>query len=93
MDGQIVATVLTGAAVLVGVWRLVESVRRDLTAQIGDVRREIGDVGRDLGDQIGDVRRDLGGQIGDVRRDLGGQIGDMNQRIDNVLLADRRQVS
>ena len=71
VNGQIVATVLTGAAVLVGVWRRVESVRRDLTAQIGDVRRE----------------------IGDVRGDLGGQIGDVNQRIDNVLLADRRQVS
>ena len=88
MDGQIVATVLTdrrrGAGR--GVARLVESVRRDLTAQIGGVRR-------DLGDQIGHVRRDLGDQIGHVRRDLGGQIGDMNQRIDNVLLADRRQVS
>ena len=70
-DGNIIATVLTGAAVLVGVWRLVESVRRDLTAQTADVRRE----------------------LGDVRRDLSGQMADMNKRIDNVLLADRRQAS
>ena len=63
-DGNIIATVLTGAAVLVGVWRLVESVRRDLTAQTAD-----------------------------VRRDLSGQMADMNKRIDNVLLADRRQAS
>lgn len=37
MSGDIVATVLTGVGVLVGVWRLVEGVRRDLSAQIGAV--------------------------------------------------------
>ena len=49
-DGNIIATVLTGAAVLVGVWRLIESVRRDLTTQISEVRR-------DLGGQISDVNK------------------------------------
>ena len=81
-DGNIIATVLTGAAVLVGVWRLVESVRRDLTAQTADVRRE-----------LGNMQRNLTAQIADVRRDLSGQMADMNKRIDNVLLADRRQAS
>ncbi len=34
MSAELIATVLTGAGVLVGVWRLVEGMRRDLTAQI-----------------------------------------------------------
>ena len=34
MSPEVVATVLTGVGVLVGVWRLVEGVRRDLTTQI-----------------------------------------------------------
>ncbi|MXY24815.1 MAG: hypothetical protein F4Y45_09870 [Acidobacteria bacterium] len=58
MGLDVVATVLTGAAVLLGVWRMVEGVRRDLTTQLGDVRAQIRDV---------------------------------NTRIDNILLADRRQ--
>ena len=51
MSSEVIATVLTGVGVLVGVWRLLEGARRDLTAQIGAV----------------------------------------NTRIDNILLADRRQ--
>ena len=34
MSAELIATVLTGAGVLLGVWRLVEGMRRDLTAQI-----------------------------------------------------------
>ncbi len=34
MSAELIATILTGAGVLVGVWRLVEGMRRDLTAQI-----------------------------------------------------------
>ena len=37
MSPEVVATVLTGIGVLVGVWRLVEGVRRDLTTQIAAV--------------------------------------------------------
>ena len=32
MSPDVIATVLTGVGVLVGVWRMVESVRRDVTA-------------------------------------------------------------
>lgn len=75
MSGEVVAIVLTGAGVLVGVWRLVtvqvESVRRDLA---GALHREIGAVRAD---------------IADVRRDLTAQITAVNTRIDNILLADR----
>ena len=45
MSGEVVAIVLTGAGVLVGVWRLVESVRRDLA---GALHREIGTVRDDI---------------------------------------------
>ncbi len=41
MSGDIIATVLTGAAVLIGVWRFVEGMRCDLSAQVGDVRRDL----------------------------------------------------
>lgn len=75
MSGEVVAIVLTGAGVLIGVWRLVtvqvESVRRDLA---GALHREIGAVRAD---------------IADVRRDLTAQITAVNTRIDNILLADR----
>ena len=37
MSPEVIATVLTGIGVLVGVWRLVEGVRRDLTIQIAAV--------------------------------------------------------
>ena len=54
MSGELIATVLTGVgsafAVLVGVWRMVESVRRDLGGQVADVRREIGEVRREVAD-------------------------------------------
>ena len=55
MSTEIVAIVLTGAGVLVGVWRMVESVRRDLHREIGAVRADIGGVRRDLTAQIADV--------------------------------------
>lgn len=48
MSVEVVATVLTGAvsvlSVLVGVWRLVEGVRRDLTAQIAAVNTRIDNI-------------------------------------------------
>ena len=84
-----IATVLTGVGVLVAVWRLVESVRRDLTGQITTVNAQIATVNA----RIDDVRRDLTSQIDDVRRDLGTQIAAVNTRIDNVLLADRPRAS
>ena len=37
MSPEVIATILTGIGVLVGVWRLVEGVRRDLTTQIAAV--------------------------------------------------------
>jgi predicted nucleic acid-binding protein len=75
MTGEVVAIVLTGAGVLIGVWRIVtvqvESVRRDVT---GALHRE-----------IGAVREDIRG----VRTDLTAQIAAVNTHIDNILLADR----
>ena len=40
----VIATVLTGAAVLLGVWRLVDGIRIDLTAQITAVNMRIDNV-------------------------------------------------
>ncbi len=51
MSPDVIATVLTGVGVLVGVWRMVESVRRDvdgvrrdLTAQIAAVDTRIDNI-------------------------------------------------
>ena len=44
MSLEVIATLLTGVGVLVGVWRLVEGVRRDLTAQIAAVNTRIDNI-------------------------------------------------
>ncbi len=48
MSPELIATVLTGivtgVGVLVGVWRMVEGVRRDLTAQIAAVNVRIDNI-------------------------------------------------
>ena len=44
MSPEVIATVLTGVGVLVGVWRLLEGVRRDLTAQIAAVNTRIDNI-------------------------------------------------
>lgn len=44
MSPELIATVLTGVGVLIGVWRLVEGVRRDLTAQITAVNTRIDNI-------------------------------------------------
>lgn len=48
MSPELIATVLTGIltgiGVLVGVWRMVEGVRRDLTAQIAAVNVRIDNI-------------------------------------------------
>ena len=41
MSGEVIATVLTGAGVLIGVWCMVEGVRRDLAGRIASVDRRI----------------------------------------------------
>lgn len=41
MSGEVIATVLTGAGVLIGVWRMVEGVRRDLASRIESVDRRV----------------------------------------------------
>ena len=58
MSPDVIATVLTGVGVLVGVWRMVESVRRD----VDGVRRDVDGVRRD----VDGVRRDLTAQIAAV---------------------------
>ena len=44
MSRELIATVLTGVGVLMGVWRLVDAVRRDLTAQIAAVNVRIDNI-------------------------------------------------
>ena len=81
MSPDVIATMLTGAGVLVGVWRMVESVRRG----VDGVRRDVDGVRRD----VDGVRRDVDG----VRRDLTAQIAAVNTRIDSILLPDRGRKS
>ena len=44
MSSDVIATILTGVGVMVGVWRMVESVRRD----VDGVRRDVDGVRRDV---------------------------------------------
>ena len=44
MSGEVIATVLTGAGVLIGVWRMMEGVRRDLAGRIASVDRRVNAV-------------------------------------------------
>ena len=44
MSPDVIATVLTGVGVLVGVWRMVESVRRDVDGVRRDVTAQIAAV-------------------------------------------------
>ena len=74
MDTNVVATVLTGLGVLLGAWRLVDGVRRDLTATVDGVRK-------DLTTEIHAVHR----RIDAVNQRIDG----VNHRIDAVLLANR----
>ena len=41
MSIDVIATLLTGVGVLLGVWRLMDGMRRDLTLQIRDVDKRI----------------------------------------------------
>lgn len=45
MSGEVIAIVLTGAGVLLGVWRIVivqiEGVRRDLRHDMNEIRQDI----------------------------------------------------
>ena len=55
MSPELIATVLTGAGVLMGVWRLVEAVRRDLTAQIAAVDNKLSAAIRDVNTGIDNI--------------------------------------
>ena len=57
LSGEVIATLLTGAVVLVAVWRMVESVRRDVRGEIRELRGEIGELRRDLTGQISEVNK------------------------------------
>ena len=44
MNVDVLATVLTGVGVLIGVWRMVEGVRRDLAGRIAAVDQRVDGV-------------------------------------------------
>lgn len=52
MTPELIATVLTGAGVLIGVWKMVDGVRRELRADIAVVNTRIDTASRDLTAQI-----------------------------------------
>ena len=59
MNADVLATVLTGVGVLIGVWRIVtvqvDSVRRDLTAQIAGVDNKLSAAIRDVNTRIDNI--------------------------------------
>ena len=56
MTPELIATVLTGAGVLIGVWKMVDGVRRELRADIATLNTRIDT-------RIDNVSRDLTAQI------------------------------
>ena len=59
MNADVLATVLTGVGVLVGVWRIVtvqvDSVRHDLTAQIAAADNKLSAAIRDVNTRIDNI--------------------------------------
>ncbi len=59
MNADVLATVLTGVGVLIGVWRIVtvqvDNVRRDLTAQIAAVDNKLSAAIRDVNTRIDNI--------------------------------------
>ena len=59
MNVDLIATVLTGAGVLFGVWRIVtvqvEGVRRDLSTQIAAVDNKLSAAIRDVNTRIDNI--------------------------------------
>lgn len=55
MSTDVIATVLTGVGVLVGVWRMVESVRRDVDGVRRDLTTQIAAVNDRLSAEIAAV--------------------------------------
>ncbi len=59
MNADVLATVLTGVGVLIGVWRIVtvqvDSVCRDLTAQITGVDNKLSAAIRDVNTRIDNI--------------------------------------
>ena len=51
MNQDVIATMFTGIGILLGVWLMVDGVRRDLTAQITAVNTRLNSV-------IGRLKRD-----------------------------------
>ena len=55
MSPELIGTILTGIGILLGVWRLVEGVRRDLTGQIAAVDNKLSAAIRDVNTRIANI--------------------------------------
>ena len=55
MSPELIGTILTGIGILLGVWRLVEGVRRDLTGQIAAVDNKLSAAIRDVNTRIDNI--------------------------------------
>ena len=77
---EILAIIAVGIGVVGLVWRMLESLRRDLSGEIDAVRR-------DLGGKIDAVRGDLDGKIDGVRVELSNvksDLGELKGKIDLI---------
>lgn len=55
MSPELIGTILTGIGILLGVWRLVEGVSRDLTGQIAAVDNKLSAAIRDVNTRIDNI--------------------------------------
>ena len=81
MTTEIVATILTGAGVLVGVWRMLahyetrnDAAHAELGRRIDGVRTELGGRIDRTNDRMDELRADVNGRIDELRADVNGRI-------------------
>ena len=66
LSAEVISVIVVGAGVLLGVWRMVEAVRRDLSKRIDDVNRCVDDVRQGLTMRTDVIGRDVASIARDV---------------------------
>ena len=78
VKAEIVAVILTGADVLLGVWRMLAHYETRNDAAHADLGRRIDGGRTELGERIDGGRTELGERIDGGRTELGGRIDVLN---------------
>lgn len=85
MNLEILSVVLTGAAVLLGVWRIHASYEARNEAAHAELGKRIDASREEVGQRIDASREEVSRRIDASRAELGGRIDVMNQRMDTLV--------